>query len=52
MPEVLNKPDFQVLVHSITKRETGRIYFSSLFLSDSLEVVEEWLKSPSIIFDK
>jgi hypothetical protein len=51
MPEVLTKPQFQVLTHRNTGEKTGRIYFPALFLADFYRVVIEWLKGTDITFD-
>jgi hypothetical protein len=52
MPEVLSKPQFQILTHQYTGEKTGRIYFPALFLAEFHISVTQWLQQQKITFDE
>ncbi len=52
MALVITYPQFQVLTHTQTGADKGRIYFSALFLAEFYLEVIKWLYRDELIFDE
>ena len=45
-----NNPEFQLLINPKTSKLRGRIYFSSLYISQNIDELKAWIKQNEIYF--
>lgn len=45
-----NQPEFQLLINPQTSKKRGRVYFSSLYISQNIDELRDWLKQNKIYF--
>ena len=45
-----NNPEFKLLINPKTSKLKGRIYFSSLYISQNIDELKAWIKQNEIYF--
>jgi hypothetical protein len=45
-----DNPEFQLLINPKTSKLRGRIYFSSLYISQNIDELKAWIKQNKIYF--
>ena len=52
MADIVNNPEFQILTHQQTGKQTGRVYFPAIWLAENHQKATDWMRLREIQFDE